>query len=115
MLGGDRLDRVNQLVRNELAAILERELEVPPGTLVTVTRVVVSPDTEHARVFVSVLPYERRSEVESMLVSRIGEFQRLLNRKLVMEYVPRIRFLLDSSEQQASRIDDLLDSLEPDR
>lgn len=112
MLGGNRLDRINQLVRDELAELLRREIEVPPGSLLTITRVEVSPDIEHARVWVSVMPFDHSQEVLQLLQHRIGDLQRALNRKLVMEFVPRIRFLLDTTEDQAARIDELLDKLD---
>lgn len=111
MLGGKRLDRVNELVRKELSDLLKREVEFEQGTLVTVTRVSASQDLEHAKVWVSVLPVEQAASVLTKLNECIRELQHLLNKKLVMESVPKIRFLLDESEGRASKIEALLDSL----
>ncbi len=111
MLGGDRLERVSGLLRTELSSIMHREIEFDPGTLCTVTRVTVSPDLEHAKVWISVLPANQARLVLAALEREIGRIQRLLNRRLVMEYVPKIRFLIDESEENAATIDHLLDTL----
>ncbi|MBI4092428.1 MAG: 30S ribosome-binding factor RbfA [Candidatus Kerfeldbacteria bacterium] len=112
MLGRRRISRVNELIRHELSALMRRELEFDLGTLVTLTRVEVSPDLEHAKAWVSVLPRGQGQDVLVHLQKKIGELQRLLNRQLVMEPVPKIRFLLDHSGARASHIEGLLDSLD---
>lgn len=111
MLGGDRLDRVSELLRQEVSVLLERQVEVPPGVLATVTRVKVSPDLEQATVWLSVHPADRGPEVFEHVHREIRLIQRHLNRTLVMETVPRVRFVLDDGEDRAARIEHLLDSL----
>lgn len=112
MLGGERVDRVNELLRHELGEVLSRELELPEGTLVTVTNVQVSQDLAHAKVWVSVLPFDRTEETLALMTKSVGTLQHILNRKLRMEPVPRIRFLVDEHEHQAARIEQILDSLD---
>ncbi len=111
MLGGQRLNRVNQLIRQELSELIKREIEFEPGVLVTVTRVQTSSDLEHASVWISVLPSDSASDVLAHLTKSLGALQRLLNRKLVMESVPKLRLILDMSADRASEIERLLDSL----
>lgn len=111
MLGGQRLDRVNQLIRQELSELIKREIEFAPGVLVTVTRVQTSSDLEHASVWISVMPSDSASDVLAYLTKSLGALQRLLNRKLVMESVPKLRLVLDHSADRASEIEQLLDSL----
>mgnify|MGYP001567582500 CR=1 FL=1 len=50
-----RIQKLNQLLRDELAKIIDREIEFPEGSLVTVTRVSVSPDARYATVFITAL------------------------------------------------------------
>lgn len=111
MLGGNRVDRVSELIRQEISGLIARNVEFEPGVLVTVTRVACSPDFEHAKVWVSVLPADRIEAVLETLGRNIRELQRLLNRALVMNPLPRIRFLIDRTEQQAEGVERLLDSL----
>lgn len=112
MLGGSRIDRVNELVRQELSELMLRVLELPLGTLVTITRVSCSPDLEHAKVWVSILPTDETEEVMKRLEGALGELQYQLVRKLSMEPIPKIRWILDETETQAERIETILDSLD---
>ena len=52
---GRRIDRIEEQFRIELSEIIEREIHDPRIGLATVTRVKVSPDLRHARVFITVL------------------------------------------------------------
>ena len=52
---GKRLDRVNQLIREEISLLLQRELKDPRLGFVTVTEVETTKDLRSAKVFVSVL------------------------------------------------------------
>lgn len=112
MLGGSRIDRVNELVREELSQLMLREIDLPRDTLVTITRVACSPDLEHARVWISILPSDHADNVMQLLTVKIGELQHGLNATLKMLPVPRIRFLIDDTEDRAARIEGILDSLD---
>lgn len=111
MLGGNRLDRVNELLRHELSKLVRREVDVPKGVLITITRVKVSRDLSEAKVWVSVLPHEQSAEILGLLESRKDGLWNLLRRKLTIEYVPKILFLGDDTEDRAARIERLLDNL----
>lgn len=106
-----RQDQVNELVRHEVSALMPREIEVPRGVLVTISRVETSSDLDHARVFVTIWPVERRDEVWDQLNKQLGRIQRLLNRRLHMERVPQLVLALDHSEDKADRLNRLLDTL----
>ena len=55
MLGGKRTERVAELIRVELGTLILMKLKDPRLGFVTITRVEVSPDLRHARVWYSVL------------------------------------------------------------
>ena len=57
---GKRLDRVNQLIKEEISTLLQRELKDPRLGFVTVTEVETAKDLRVAKVFVSVLGDERQ-------------------------------------------------------
>ena len=57
---GKRLDRVNQLIKEEVSTLLQRELKDPRLGFVTVTEVEISKDLRQAKVFVSVLGDEKQ-------------------------------------------------------
>ncbi|MBI2460883.1 MAG: 30S ribosome-binding factor RbfA, partial [Candidatus Rokubacteria bacterium] len=53
-----RLERVNQVIKEEISGALQRELKDPRLGFVTVTEVEVSRDLRAAKVFVSILGSE---------------------------------------------------------
>jgi ribosome-binding factor A len=109
----ERIDKLNALIQGEVATLLEKEADVPPGTLATVTRVQVSDTIEHARVWISVFPSERGPEVLEALQRDIRTLQQGVNRRLVLRTVPKLLLKLDRREDRAKKISDLLDTLPP--
>lgn len=106
-----RIPKLESLLRSEVSQAMERELELPSGTLLTVTAVEVLPDLSQARIGVSVLPMEQADRVFKILLSLAGEIQRIVNERLKIYRVPRLNFYIDSSLEEADRMDHLLDSL----
>lgn len=88
---------MNNLLREEIAKILERELEFPGGTIVTVTKVDISPDKQYAAIFVSLLGTRPEKAME-ILSKNTYTIQHLLNRKMRMRPVPKIHFAIDEEE-----------------
>ena len=50
-----RIEKLNVLFREQIAGIVDREVEFGDGALMTITRVALSPDAHYADVFISVL------------------------------------------------------------
>lgn len=106
-----RLNQVNQLIRREIAEALLKEIDFPKGCLVTVTRVKTSVDIAHAKVFLSVLPVSEARAVLKILEKNIYQLQQRLNRRLIRRIVPKIMFALDTAEEEAARLEVLLDKI----
>lgn len=107
----DRIQKLNSLVMKEVAGVIARELEFPIGCMVTVTRARVADDAESAKVWISVLPAEQGERALEIITKNIGLIQRIINRKLVMKFVPKLMFALDSANDKADHIVHVLDSL----
>jgi len=106
-----RLSQVNQLIQKEIAELLLKKVDFPPGCLVTVIRVETSVDIAFAKVFLSVLPVSATGQVTKILDKNIYHMQKILNRRLVRRIVPKIMFRIDNTEAEAEKVDRLLDSL----
>ena len=106
-----RLQRVNQLIKKELSQIILREIEFSPGILVTVTRAETTPNLIEAKIFISVIPEEKTSDVLRVLNRRIYELQQKINKRLKMRPVPRINFVEEKKTKEANRIEEILDKL----
>ncbi len=92
-----RGEKLNMLMRDELGKIIDRTLEFPEGTLVTLTRVNTSSDLRYATVFISILNGDNARVLE-MLDKNVYHIQQQLNSKLRMRPVPKIRFAIDEEE-----------------
>lgn len=103
-----RIEQINDLIREELGKIVDKNIDMPEATMVTLTHAVTSPDKHYADVFISVMPLQREKEVLDIFAERIGEIQHMLNRKLRMRPVPRIKFVTDAGEKKRERIESLL-------
>ena len=106
-----RTDKINSLIQEELSQIMAREIEFPQGTLVTIIDVDTAGDLKTAKVYISVLPFNHCGTAIETIKKNIGEIQRLLNRTLHMRFIPRLEFKIDSTEEEASHVDALLDKI----
>ena len=106
---GKRLDRVNQLIKEEISILLQRELKDPRLGFVTVTEVETAKDLRTAKVFVSVLGDEAQWTASLMaLTSARGFVRNWLREHLDLRVVPDIQFRPDRSMEHAARIQALL-------
>jgi ribosome-binding factor A len=106
-----RIDRINELIKKNLAEIIQEEAEIPSGVFVTVTRVDTSRDLRYARVFLSVYPEKNFGKTIEMLEKKLYVLQGLLNKKLHMRPLPRIEFMADRTEAEADKIERILKML----
>jgi ribosome-binding factor A len=106
---GKRLDRVNQLIKEEISTLLQRELKDPRLAFVTVTGVETSKDLRVAKVFVSVLGDERQWTASmAALASARGFVRNWLRQHLDLRVTPEVDFRADHSMEHAARIQSLL-------
>lgn len=102
-----RSQRVASVIREQLALILIREVEIP-GVLVTITDVDVTKKLDYAGVKVSFLPSEQTPKAFKMLMAQTGRLQHLLNRTLNIKPMPRIAFVIDRGPENLAKVEKLL-------
>ncbi len=103
-----RLERINSLIQQELSKIIIREVEVPDNSLITITEVETTADLKQAKVWISIFPFQEAKRILRLLNKKINHIQSLLNRKLVMRPLPKIKFVLDISQDRVEKIEKLL-------
>ncbi len=109
---GKRLERVNQLIKEEIGTLLQRELKDPRLGFVTVTEVDVTPDLKHAKVYVSVLGPEGQWASSLAALERArGFIWSWLRRHLDLRVTPDLVFRPDRSMEHAAHIQALLTDL----
>jgi ribosome-binding factor A len=107
-----RTEKLGDLIRDELARLLLRDLRDPRLGFLTITGVEVSPDLRQARVFVSVLgdAAARDASLEA-LRHGTGYIQKALFRNLRLRHAVSIRFAADESLERGARIEEVLKRL----
>lgn len=104
--------RVSDLIRTQLATLLSRRVKDPRLQMVTITEVVVTPDTTRADIHYSVLGDEQtRAEVQAGLESAAGWLRREIGRNLRLRNTPELVFHYDPSLERGEHIVGLLDEL----
>lgn len=104
-----RLERVGQLIRDEIADILRRDIHDPLIGFVTLIEVKVSPDLRHAKVFFSVLgtPEEVKDSIKGVLRAR-KHINALLTDRIDLRYIPKLQFVYDETAAKAQHMAQLL-------
>ena len=107
------MERVDELLRQEIGSIVSRDLTDPRLGFATVTEVETSPDLRHARVWVSVIgqPAERRATLA--VLDRATPFIRHeLGVRLRLKRIPDLHVQLDDSAERGTRVLQLINELE---
>ncbi|HZP16960.1 MAG TPA: 30S ribosome-binding factor RbfA [Terriglobales bacterium] len=103
------MERLSEALREEIATIIEGELEDPRIGLATVSEVQLAPDGRSAQVFVAVSGNEDEGQrtLEGLDAAR-NYVRREIADRLRLRAAPELHFRLDKSEQYEARIDELL-------
>ena len=109
-----RIEKINNLIREEIAEIIDRTVEIPDNTILTVTRADSSPDGHYATIFFSVIgagptpsdmPDGPQKTVLAILEKDVYGIQKELNRRLRMRPVPKIVFAPDRGEEHRETVE----------
>jgi ribosome-binding factor A len=107
-----RIDRLQELLRKEIVAILPTIRDPGFSGLITVTDIVLSRDIKTARVFYSVMGNPRqRINCQKALVRATPYVRQKLSQKWSVRILPELIFEYDATPATASRIDKILDDL----
>lgn len=109
-----RVQKVSEQMKKEIADILRTSVKDPRVGFATVTRVDVSGDLQHAKVYVSVLGKEEEKDHTISALTKAGGFIRgEVGRRLQMRVAPELTFRLDDSGEYSARIEEVLKTIRP--
>lgn len=107
--------KVGEELRHAISDVIMREgFHFADGKhrSVTVSEVRISPDLKNASVYVAFLDsVQDRASANSMIAwlqSAAPEIRHLMGKKVRIRFLPRLRFILDESFDEAAKINDLL-------
>lgn len=110
-----RSRRVAELVQQELARLIQRQITDPRLGMITVANIDISRDLQNAKVFVTSLGGDAKvEELLKTLNDMAGHFRYELSQVLSLRVVPKLKFVFDSSIERGSRLSALIDSLHKD-
>ena len=109
-----RIDRINALLRREIAEALYNVFagETIDLAAITITDVDCAPNLRNATVMVSVFGHEdQRERMVAQISRKAKELQAIVNRDLTLKYTPRLSFKLDLSLEKGDHVLDLISRL----
>jgi len=101
-----KVDQLNELLHRELAAAINKELELPE-VFVTVTYVSCTPDLQYAKVIVSVLPDKMAGTALKKLKAASGRIVSGITKRTRLRKVPRLLWEFDPTERKAAVLEDV--------
>ncbi|MCX2485082.1 30S ribosome-binding factor RbfA [Pedobacter sp. MR2016-24] len=106
------------ILQEELAAIFQREgAEYLPNTLVTITKVRVSPDLAVAKVYLSFLSTNNTALSISTVNSHAGEIRYKLGARIRHQarVVPTLTFFVDDTNTYVEHMDKIFEKISKER
>ena len=105
-----RLTRVNELLKREIGAVVQRDYEWN-GALVTVNAVEVTQDLKEAKVWIGVLA-GKFSPILEKLNNEHGSIQSKVMKRVVLKSTPVLQFRYDGSAERGVGMVNLLDEVD---
>jgi|TARA_B100000927_G_scaffold108217_1_gene87492 ribosome-binding factor A len=106
-----RLDRVNELLKREISACIEKSFEFT-NILVTVHAVETGKDLKAATVFIGVIGGQGEADrVISKLNAKRGFIQGVVMKRVVLRNTPKLTFVADDSVERGVRVLNILEEL----
>jgi ribosome-binding factor A len=105
-----RLNKIGRLLQKELGDLFLKQTKGMPGTLVSVSAVRVSPDLGVAKVYLSIFPSDRGTELIAAIIQNSRTIRYDLGQRVRMQLrkIPELSFFLDDSLDYVEHIDNLL-------
>mgnify|MGYP003307147039 FL=1 len=107
-----RSQRIQELLLEEISKLLQSGLKDPRIGFATLTRVEVSDNLKHAKVFVSVMGSEQEKiDTLEALKSAKGFIRNSLGKNLYLRYLPELEFKKDDNAEHVEKITRILKDL----
>lgn len=108
-----RIKRLNSLLQEVLSEVIQKEIRDPRVHPITsITKVDLSNDLQHAKIFVSILGSDKEKQTTlEALQSCAGFIARSASKKVVMRYFPALMFKLDTSVEEYLRLEKVFEKI----
>ena len=105
-----RQQKIARLIQKELCDIFQQQTKAMPGVLVSVSAVRISPDMSICRVYLSIFPSERSTEIIANINNNTKQVRFELGNRVrhQLRIIPELKFFVDDSLDYIEHIDELL-------
>jgi len=113
-MSSQRILRVNELLKREIADLLERVDFRLENCLVSVSEVDVSPDLRNAKVHISIFGGDdsTKTQVMKFLRKNRTDLQKKIAKDITLKYTPVLTFINDSRMEKGDRVLAILEKME---
>ena len=108
-----RIERLNSVMQQEISDLLREQINDPRlTTLISITRVSISPDLRNAKIFVSALGDKvNKDEILEGFTAATGFLRSQLANRLQLKYMPELGFQFDDSIERGAKVLKLIDQV----
>jgi len=110
-MSSHRVDKVEQLIKEEISYILLHKMQDEVLGFITVTDVKASADLKIAKIYLSVLQKERREFVLNKINQRLGHIRSELAHRIRIKFVPELKFFIDDTLDYVEKIEGLINEI----
>lgn len=111
-MGQLRVEKVQELMKQEVSKIILQELKDPRIGFVTVTQVEATGDLRSAKIYVSLMGSEQQvRDCWEGLTSSLGFIRREIGKRIRLHFTPELSFQLDKSLDYSAHIQKLLNDI----
>jgi ribosome-binding factor A len=114
MAGTTRQQKFSRLIQKELSDVFQRDKRgILDNAFITIADVRVSPDLGVAKIYISMMLVKDKEEVLKKINTRKKEIRKALGDKIAKQVriVPELIFYIDETEEEAQRLEKLIDNL----
>lgn len=109
-----RLDKINELLMQLLSLMIQKKFASEFG-LININAVITNPDLKTAKVYLSVYDEKRSGDLISQLNCQSFCIQKELLRNLSMKFIPKLIYVIDESQNQINKINQLLEQIKNEK
>jgi len=112
-----RTDRLNSLLKEVISEVVNKDVKNPSiSEFITITRVDITKDLHHAKVYFSVIGDEKtKQDTFHALKSACGFIATKAAKKVRLRFFPSLMFYFDDTVDKHFRIDSVLKTIEDEK
>lgn len=108
-----RHQRVGELLKREIGEIIRQSYGIDEYGLISVVDIEMGSDLKSARVYIGVVGTvaQKRAAIRRLQKDR-NSIQRSVGSKVILKYLPQLRFVLDASLERGNRVLEIIEELD---